>query len=264
MVQNFIGLLKLTGCFILSFITAFFASVTGLIIGGQKAWEFWSKAWAKIHLLFLGAKFELNGQENLKGPAVFIMNHESVIDIFTIAAICPKKTTFISKKEVGRFPFVGIIMRMGGCIFIDRSNTRSAVESIKEGLKKRRDNYSIIIFPEGTRSTAEQDLKPFKRGCMHTAIQANLPIVPIGQHGARSYADGKSLLMRKGGKIFIEVGTPIMTSEWTTAASTEQMEELQLAVKNLVEKAKLRSKKALEKKKNIKNINHKDFSNKSL
>ena len=241
MVQNSIGLLKLIGCFILSFISAFLASVTGLLIGGQKAWEFWSKAWAKIHLLFLGVKFEVNGQENLQGPAIFIMNHESVIDIFTIAAVCPKKTTFISKKEVGRFPFVGIIMKMGGCIFIDRSNSHSAVESIKEGLKKRRENYSIIIFPEGTRSTKTEGLKPFKRGCMHAAMQANLPIVAIGQSGARSYADGKCLLMKKGGKIFIEVGAPISTSEWTAQGTKEQMEELQSTVKNLVEKATMRS-----------------------
>jgi hypothetical protein len=99
---------------------------------------------------------------------------------------------------------------------------------------------------------------------MHIAMQSGLPIVPIGQHGARSYADGKSLLMKKGGMIFIEVGTPISTSEWTAQASKEQMGELQSAVADLVEKAKIKYKKDLQKKNQIKNINNGDFSTKSL
>ena len=69
---------------------------------------------------------------------------------------------------------VGMIMRMGGCIFIDRSNTRSAIESIREGIKERRENYSIIVFPEGTRSSAEQGLKPFKKGCMHIDMRSGI------------------------------------------------------------------------------------------
>ncbi|MEE2744820.1 MAG: lysophospholipid acyltransferase family protein [Bdellovibrionota bacterium] len=262
MIEFFIGILRTIGCFFLTFVVAFLASASGLFLGGQRAWEYWRGAWSRAHLFFLGAKVKVGGKENLKGPAVFIMNHESVIDLFTIGSICPEKTTFISKKEVARFPFVGVIMRMGGCIFIDRSNTRSAIESIRNGLKERRENYSIIVFPEGTRTAVEEGLKPFKRGCMHVSMEAGIPIVPIGHAGAADYANGKSIIMKRGGTVFVEVGEPIDTSKWTQDNTKSQMEFLHQTVKNLIEKAKL--KKLNEEKELERNLNNNDFSTKSL
>ena len=262
MIEFFIGILRTIGCFFLTFMVAFLASASGVLLGGQRAWEYWRGAWSRVHLFFLGAKVEVSGKENLKGPAVFISNHESVVDLFTIGSICPKKTTYISKKEVARFPFVGVIMRMGGCIFIDRSNTRSAIESIRIGLQERRENYSIIVFPEGTRTAVEEGLKPFKRGCMHVSMEAGIPIVPIGHAGAADYANGKSIFMKKGGTIFVEVGEPIDTSDWTQDNAREQMNFLHQRVQDLIEKAKL--KKLAEKKDLKQGVKDNDFSAKSL
>ena len=264
MIENILGTFRTALCMILTFFIALFASISGLFIGGQRAWEFWREAWGKTILFFLGVKMKINGMENLKGPAVFIMNHESVIDIFTIAAITPKKTTFVSKKEVARFPFVGIIMRMGGCIFIDRSNTRSAIESIKEGVEERRENYSIIVFPEGTRSNAKQGLKPFKKGCMHIAMAAGIPIVPIGQSGARTLASGKSLVIKKGSPIYFEIGEPISTDMWNLENTEKQMELLQEEVKNLIAKAKTKREKALKDRGNEDHFKNDNFSTKAL
>ena len=264
MIEIILGIFRTALCMILTFFIALSASISGLFVGGQRAWEFWREAWGKAILFFLGVKMRVNGEENLKGPAVFIMNHESVIDIFTIAAIAPQKTTFVSKKEVARFPFLGIIMRMGGCIFIDRSNTRSAVESIQEGVKERRENYSIIVFPEGTRSNEKQGLKPFKKGCMHIAMAASIPIVPIGQNGARTHASGKSLVIKKGSPIYFEIGKPISTDMWNLENAEKQMELLQDEVKNLIAKAKAKRDKALKDQDNEGRFKNDNFSTKAL
>ena len=264
MIQNILGIFRTALCIILTFFIAFSASISSLVIGGQKAWEYSSKAWGRSILFFLGVKMQIGGKENLKGPAVFIMNHESVIDLFTIAALTPLKTTFVSKKEVARFPFVGMIMRMGGCIFIDRSNTRSAIENIREGVKGRRENYSIIVFPEGTRSNDSQGLKTFKKGCMHIAMEAGIPIVPIGQNGARTHASGKDLILKKGSPIFFEVGTPIPTNKWTLDKAQEQIGILHEEVKNLIAKAKTKREKTLESRKKENHLKDDRFSTKTL
>ena len=264
MIENLLGTLRTALCIILTFFIALSASISGLFLGGQRAWEFWREAWGKTILFFLGVKMQINGKENLKGPAVFIMNHESLIDIFTIAAITPLKTTFVSKKEVARFPFVGIIMRMGGCIFIDRSNSRSAVESIKEGVKERRENYSIIVFPEGTRSNAKQGLKPFKKGCMHIAMEAGIPIIPIGQNGARTHASGKSIVLKKGSPIYFEIGKPISTNMWNLENTEKQMQFLREEVKSLIAKAKAKREKALKDQGKEDHFKNDNFSTKAL
>ena len=54
-------------------------------------------------------------------------------------------------------------MKKAGCIFIDRSNREKAIASIETGMKNLPKNYSILMFPEGTRSKSEQ-LLPFKKG----------------------------------------------------------------------------------------------------
>ena len=264
MIENILGTLRTALCIILTFFIALTGSISGLLIGKQRAWEFWKVAWGKTILFFLGVKTQINGKDNLKGPAVFIMNHESLIDIFTIAAITPPKTTFVSKKEVARFPFVGMIMRMGGCIFIDRSNTRSAIESIREGIKERREKYSIIVFPEGTRSSAEQGLKPFKKGCMHIAMEAGIPIIPIGQNGARTHASGKSLVIKKGSPIYFEIGKAVSTDKWDLENAEKQMGHLYNEVKSLIGKAKVKREKALKDQNSEDHFKNDNFSTKAL
>ena len=47
-------------------------------------------------------------------------------------------------------------MRYLGCIFLDRENARSAMNSLREGTELLKKGYSITIFPEGTRSRSDQ------------------------------------------------------------------------------------------------------------
>lgn len=72
-------------------------------------------------------------------------------------------------------------MALSKTVFIDRANrttARAAFDSAAETMRSQR--QSVFIFPEGTRSYAEQpELLPFKKGAFHLAIQAGVPIVPI-------------------------------------------------------------------------------------
>ena len=72
-------------------------------------------------------------------------------------------------------------MTLSKTVFIDRANrttARAAFDSAAETMRTHRQN--VFIFPEGTRSYAEQpELLPFKKGAFHLAIQAEVPIVPI-------------------------------------------------------------------------------------
>ena len=64
---------------------------------------------------------------------------------------------------------------------MDRGNNARAIRSLTaagEVMKER--NGSLWLFPEGTRSMRpHSDMLPFKKGAFHTAIQAQVPIVPV-------------------------------------------------------------------------------------
>lgn len=114
---------------------------------------------------------------------VFIVNHESAFDILLLYAALPYKLVFMSKTELKKIPFLGWAMVLGKHIFVDRSNHKAAIASMKTA-KASLQKYprSIIIFPEGTRSLNGQ-LKTFKKGGAILAIQTGLPLAPMAVCG---------------------------------------------------------------------------------
>ena len=72
-------------------------------------------------------------------------------------------------------------MQASGAVFIDRGNNAVAVRSLQAaGEEIKKDRSSIWVFPEGTRtSTPYHDIRSFKKGAFHLAIQAGLPVVPV-------------------------------------------------------------------------------------
>jgi 1-acyl-sn-glycerol-3-phosphate acyltransferase len=59
-------------------------------------------------------------------------------------------------------------------------------------------NFSVIIFPEGTRSR-DEGLRPFKKGAFVSAIELGIPVVPV-------VCKGTAAVMPKGGYLSILPG----------------------------------------------------------
>lgn len=116
------------------------------------------------------------------GPVLFVSNHEGNFDIPTLLSTIPKPFGFISKKEVNKFPIIPMYMEEMNCVFLDRTDRRSALKSITDTIEKLKEGHSILIFPEGTRSKG-QSMSEFKAGFMRIAKDADVPILPIAIHG---------------------------------------------------------------------------------
>lgn len=137
------------------------------------------RKWAKGIMDRTKSEIQVSGLEHLPdGPALLVSNHEGNFDIPALLSTIPKPFGFISKKEVKKFPIIPVYMEEMNCVFLDRSDRRSAFKSIEDTTGKLMDGHSILIFPEGTRSKGE-GLKEFKSGFMRIARTAGVPIVPI-------------------------------------------------------------------------------------
>jgi 1-acyl-sn-glycerol-3-phosphate acyltransferase len=75
--------------------------------------------------------------------------------------------------------------------------------------KIKEKGLSVWLFPEGTRSNGK-GLLPFKRGAFLTAIQANVPIVPVCASNLHKVID---LNRWDNGKMIIEFLDPISLHE---------------------------------------------------
>ncbi|KAF2004013.1 1-acylglycerol-3-phosphate O [Amniculicola lignicola CBS 123094] len=114
-------------------------------------------------------------------PAVFVGNHQTELDVLMLGCTFPPYTSVTAKKSLKYIPFLGWFMALSKTVFIDRAN-RTTARAAFDGAAKtiRSERQSVFIFPEGTRSYANEPmLLPFKKGAFHLAIQAQVPIVPI-------------------------------------------------------------------------------------
>ena len=140
--------------------------------------------WAKSVMNLAGAKITVVGKENIpKGKtALFVSNHQSNFDILFLMSSIDVPKGFIAKKELEKWPMISTWMKYINCIFMDRSNLRKSAEAIVMGTKLLKNGYSMVIFPEGTRSKGGP-IEDFKAGSFKLATKSGSLIVPVTING---------------------------------------------------------------------------------
>lgn len=116
--------------------------------------------------------------ETLKKPSILISNHQSHIDLALILMLHPKIIVF-TNDWVWNSPFYGYIVRQAD-FYPASKGYENAIEKVK---RLTAEGYSVLIFPEGTRSTTG-DILRFHKGAFYLAEQLQLDIQPILLHGA--------------------------------------------------------------------------------
>lgn len=143
--------------------------------------RFWSRR-------FLGVapiKLNVEGRDRVdpEKQYVFVCNHLSNFDIPTLFAAIPHRIRYLAKKEIYKIPIVATAMRRVGIVKIDRGAGKGAHAKINAGIiQARAHGYSLIIFPEGTRSR-DGDFHGLKKGAFRIAITNQMDIVPVIIHG---------------------------------------------------------------------------------
>lgn len=108
-------------------------------------WLQWS---CRRVLSSLGIHFFVQGEAPRRG--LLVSNHLSYLDILIYSAAVP--CVFVSKAEVGKWPYFGFAARQSGTIFIDRSSRASAQKVAQEIGTRLAVRVPILVFPEGTSS----------------------------------------------------------------------------------------------------------------
>jgi putative phosphoserine phosphatase/1-acylglycerol-3-phosphate O-acyltransferase len=145
---------------------------------------------------FAGIDLEVEGAANLNlhQPAVFIFNHQSMLDGMVLAHLLKRDVVALCKKEMADNPLIGPLLRQTDTIFVDRaSKDQSSV--LKKALGTLQSGRSLIIAPEGTRSTLG-DIQPFKHGAFFIAKKAGVPVIPIVLHNVKDALPNGGLLIR--------------------------------------------------------------------
>lgn len=165
-----------------------------------------------------GLRFEIKGRQKLEvdHPCVIISNHQSILDMMGLMETLPQRCVQIAKRELLFTGPVGLIMYLGGVIFINRQRSRTAMTVMADvGERMVSENLKVWIYPEGTRND-NGDLLPFKKGAFYLAIQAQVPIIPVVYSSFSSFYNPKTKLFTSA-TIKVEVLDAIPTRGLTVA-----------------------------------------------
>ena len=137
-------------------------------------------------------------------------SHQSALDIVLLYRLW-MQFKWVAKREIFKVPIIGWNLWLNKHIAIDRTSLKGARKMINEAQKNLNMGNSVLIFPEGTRST-DGAIKRFKDGAFVLAKKTNYPILPIIINGSMEVFPKKGYTL-KGSQTFIMRVLPEITPE---------------------------------------------------
>jgi len=125
-------------------------------------------------------------------PSVIICNHQSHIDLMCVMSLTPK-LIILTNDWVWNSAFFGRLIKYADFYPVS-DGADNALDKLQTIVEK---GYSIMVFPEGTRSE-DCSIQRFHRGAFYLAEQLKLDIIPVMVHGVGHLLPKKEFMLRKG------------------------------------------------------------------
>lgn len=202
--------------------------VVGAVFNPDKA-DALAVTWARIFCAIAPIRARIQGRQNYnpKSSYVVVANHKSMVDIPVLHGFTGLTIKWVMKTELKKIPVFGTACTLLGCIYVDRSNGQSAVESIDAAKNKLSDKASIVFFAEGTRSRGE--LLPFKKGAFVFAMNSGLPVLPVTIKNSEHILPSDTLDLMPG-TVDLIIHPPVHIPNCSRAELNEKIDQIHRAV----------------------------------
>lgn len=137
---------------------------------------------------------------------LLVTNHRSFVDPPVVGSYCRHPVTYFARRNLWKYPVVGPLLRLFRGIPVDRH--KPTMETMKAAVSVLRNDISVLLFPEGTRSRTGRML-PLRQGAGMFARRAGVDVLPIYIEGAASVWPRGRLLPYPSGKLRLHFG-PLM------------------------------------------------------
>jgi 1-acyl-sn-glycerol-3-phosphate acyltransferase len=168
-------------------------------------------------------------------PLIIVSNHQGMNDISPISWFIRKHhPKFVSKLELGKgIPSVSYNLTHGGSVLIDRKDSKQALTALKEfGQYIEKNNYSAVIFPEGTRGKDGVPKRFSENGLkMLTKYAPSAYVIPMTINNCWKLNKNGKFPLELGVKITFELHEPIKANSMEFDKLFEKVEN---TVKNAV------------------------------
>ena len=158
------------------------------------------------------------------GPAVMVANHLSLLDILILFRLFTH-FKWVSKIENFRVPCIGWNMSLNQYIPLKRGDRESVIRMMRECEKTLAAGNSIMMFPEGTRSTTGR-MRTWKTGAFELALASRVPIQPIVLKGSGNALPKRGFVLQGRHEIEVVVLDPIMPETFEGKSAEDLTEEV--------------------------------------
>ena len=104
--------------------------------------------------------------------SIIVANHPSLIDVVILISLLSKADCIV-KQALWKNPFLKHVVSAAG--YISNSDPHSLLDECVDCIEQ---GGSMVIFPEGTRTTPKQSMK-FQRGAANMALRSGKDLTPV-------------------------------------------------------------------------------------
>ncbi len=173
----------------------------------MKLFKIWSKSTLFLLRYTVGIKLEIRGKENLDkvladGPCILALKHQSAFETI-MCSVLLDRFVIILKKDLLFLPLFGqYLLKLKSIALVRSQSSKSLRILLGQSTKAIQENYSILIFPEGTRQDVSSTTK-YKGGVALMYSSLNVPVVPVALNAGVFWP--KRSWIKKPGTIVFEI-----------------------------------------------------------
>lgn len=195
-----------------------------------------TSTWGKHLMKIFEVELQVQGRENLpeKGPVVYVSNHQGYGDIPVFCAILDTiQFGFVARNDLEKVPLYGNWIKRIRSVMIQRDDARASLRAIEEGIGLIEKGFSLLIFPEGTRSKGAA-MREFKKGSLRLATKPGVPVIPLTINGTWHLFE-ETGAAKKGVRVNVVIHPPIETAHMGKAEAAALSESVEALIRQTLE-----------------------------
>ena len=187
-----------------------------------------ARKFAQTWAILTATHLSIKGLENIpeaEENCIYVVNHSSYLDSYLLSAVIPRAFSYVAKKELTESWPMRLYLNRIKAVYVDRFDHQQSLADAQQAIKAARAGQSLLFFPEGTLQRMS-GLLPFRMGAFLTAVESDLPVIPVAIRGTRSILRDESWFVHHG-SISVVIGKPIKVHEgdnnWIKAIQLRDM-----------------------------------------
>jgi 1-acyl-sn-glycerol-3-phosphate acyltransferase len=133
--------------------------------------------WARGLARCMGLKIRVHGDPKEANGVLIVSNHCGYLDVMTQGAVFPIR--FAPKQEIRWWPFLGWYLGLSLPVWVDRQSPQQSVKVMEACRETLKNGINMLVYPEGTSTSGEEGLLPFKSTAFEAVCGQDIAILPV-------------------------------------------------------------------------------------